>query len=191
MHRPLPVRVLRVERRGNDAESVEAYRAIGDRQRHITRFAFSLLTHYRGQAGRRLHHVVVCGLRTVGPLLREADHAGDELRVQFGQARVSEAEPRHRRGSDVGGKHVRRLREFEQQLCAASRLQVDDDAALVAVEAKKQRPQTILAVRPECPGRASTRRLDLDDIGAEVAQDSGVAERSTAEGMPEIEYLDA
>src|SRR4029077_13739074 len=39
----------RVERRGNDAESVEAYRAVGDRQRHITRFAFSLLPHYRGQ----------------------------------------------------------------------------------------------------------------------------------------------
>ena len=71
-----------------------------------------------------------------------------------------ETEPWHDRGSEVLHQHVRRAAELEQEFPAAFRFQVQDDAALAAVQGAER----IITVTCPFPHHVTARRLDLDDL---------------------------
>ena len=75
-------------------------------------------------------------------------------------------------GAVVLQEHVRRLDEFEQDRPALPRLQVDRQAALVAVQGQEGDVDPV-AARAAGSGVAlplARDRLDLDDVGAEIAE---------------------
>jgi len=93
-----------------------------------------------------------------------------EVRVGLHERRGREPEIGHRPGPQVLHDDVRGLRQLSEDLLTLLALQIDRDAALVAIEAGEV---AALAVdeRLEEPGEvAAARMLDLDDFRAEIGE---------------------
>ena len=78
----------------------------------------------------------------------------------------------------IDDEHVGPVDELEQDLLCAGRLEIERNAALVAVGEvpligilRLRLDRRLMPVSP----RIAVRRLDLDDVGAEVGQDHGGA----------------
>src|SRR5947208_13102772 len=101
---------------------------------------------------------------------KAADRAVDEARVDSRQLLVAEPEPVHHAGAVILDEDVRVGNEAAQDVGARLLLQVDDEALLVAVDAEE-----IVALARD-KGRkmprlvAEPRRLDLQHLGAEIAE---------------------
>jgi hypothetical protein len=91
----------------------------------------------------------------------------DEARVELRERLLAEAEPLHRAGLEVLAEDVGAGDELEHDLAAARILGVDGDALLVAVEEGEE----ARAGAHELPRVVAAERLDLDHLGAEVAED--------------------
>jgi len=104
----------------------------------------------------------------------EALEAGqDDPRVHRGEPVVVEAEPLHEPGGEVLGHHVRPLDQPQEEGVALRLLEVDGDAALVGVEEQEEHRVEAGHLRPVAPRLLAAGRLDLDDVGAEPAQELG------------------
>ena len=91
--------------------------------------------------------------------------------------------------AEVLDHHVALLDELEEELLAFRLLQVDDDAALVAVQADEIGGLAVLeGDAPAAREVAEAGRLELDHLGAEIGE-HGRAER-TCEGVREVEDFD-
>ena len=99
----------------------------------------------------------------------------DDGRVALGELLVAQAEAAHHAGAEVLHHDVELAGQRQDSLAGGLVLQVGGHAALVAVEGEER---VGLAVRvpvgdPPVPAPLPLRPLDLDHVGAEVAEDLG------------------
>lgn len=128
-------------------------------------------------------------LAGVGARLAETGDGGvDERRVDRREVFVTESERAHHAGPVVFHEDVRLRRERPEDRLAARILQIDDDAALVAVDGPVAGAFRAHAAR-HAAGGIPLRRLDLDHVRAHVAEEHG-AER-TGHDLRQIQYADA
>src|SRR3989441_9278977 len=83
---------------------------------------------------------------------------------------VLEAEPRRWSGPEVVQDDVGGRREPEQRAASGGLLEIEDQAALVPVAGEVERAHAGVSGRPEAARRVAFGGLDLDDVGAQVAQ---------------------
>ena len=143
------------KRRGQPG-GVVGRRVAGQRRRAVG------IAGHRRDAGRRLDDVVERRIvAAVHPETGQRD--ADDLLVVLPQRLVGEPEPADRRRLHIDQQRMRIRDEFAEPLLARLRPQVETDALLVAVQAGE------VAVA-DLAGDLAARRLDLDDLGAEVGQ---------------------
>jgi hypothetical protein len=168
---PLPV-FSRVKGRAYRAGDLLPYGAVGDDHRCIARLGRALLVQQPRDAGRALDHVVVGGLRRVRPALAVTEAADvDDLRIRLLCFFIRQLEARHRLRTHVVDKDVRFLGEEKKGLQRRGLLQVEHHRALVAVGVEEDRAHAGIAERPRLADDIAVGRLDLDHVGAEVAED--------------------
>ncbi|MNV64591.1 hypothetical protein D3C71_1572410 [compost metagenome] len=120
------------------------------------------------QSTHALHDLVESRALAVRAVLPEPGDAGkDHAWVQAAQAFIREPQPLLHYGTEVLHHHVRAAHQRGQDFGAFGRLQVQAEAALVAMQ--------VLFIRaPAPPGDRSAvtrwRRFDADDIGPPVRQ---------------------
>ena len=125
-----------------------------------------------GEPAHHLRDLVQRGAVRVGPGQEPLERHVDQPRVDLGHGLGSEPELRHGAGPEVLGQDIGRGDELARDRHALRRFQVERDRALVAVECRKE----------ACAGADQTprivavgRRLDLDHVGAEVAENEAAA----------------
>ena len=99
------------------------------------------------------------------------DRAGDEAGVDAPDRVAVEVPRRHQPGPERLDQHVRALGQRARQLAVAGVGEVEHDRALVAIEPEEVRADPVAPRRPPGAGVvARARPLDLDHVGAEVAE---------------------
>ena len=128
----------------------------------------------RGEARDALDDVIVCGRIGAGAFAAEARGKRiDEARIFGAQRFVGEPEFRRRLGAHVVHDDVGILREAADDGLAFGIFQVDGDGAFVAVDAHEGRAHGGGAAGTRGAIEIALGRLDLDHVGAEIAQDLG------------------
>src|SRR5258706_11619554 len=124
-----------------------------------------------GDAAHALQDDVVAGPVGLGTLLAEAgDRAVDEPRIAGEDVIVPEAQSRHQAGPEVLDKYVGLLNEPPERLAPAVALEVERDAALIAITGQEVGAFPALKRRPPVTAVvAGARLLHLDDVRAQVA----------------------
>ena len=127
----------------------------------------------------------------IGAGLAVAGDAGEhEPRVHLAELLPAEVPALERPGAEVLGEDVGLLHELEQELLAPLGAQVQRDALLVSrLHGPPERAPLIARLAP-LPDRVGlTGRLDLDDLGAHVAEQA--AGERPGEKLPELDHADA
>ena len=138
-----------------------------------------------GQAAHHLHHLVEGGAVVVGARQEALVRDVDQARIELRERGVAEAEPLHRPGLEVLAEDVGAGHQLEHDLPAARVLGVDRDALLVAVEQGEEAG----AGADELSGVVAAERLDLDHLGAEVAEDDAAG--GSHHHVGELDHPDA
>ena len=147
----------------------------------------------RHDARQRLDLAVIAGLVAIRSGLAEAGHrAIDQPRVDLGQRGVADAEPVHHAGAEILHDHVGVGDQALDDLDRRRLLQIQGQAALVAVDRQPGRRHP--AVRPLARQRRAAHVLalaafHLDDLGAE--QGKLVGTEGAGEDLGEVENLHA
>ena len=84
---------------------------------------------------------------------------------------IAEPQTHERLRSFVVEEHVGGAQKPTQRLLPRRLLKIEDEASLVAVRMQEQRRHPCVARLTDPPRRVALRRLDLDHVGAEIAQD--------------------
>jgi hypothetical protein len=164
----------REQRRADHAEGVQAGCAIREVQRGVARHVRTRPQARLGDRDGRLDQVVEGARRRIAAALAEAEGADiDDARVQLSHRFVVEPEPLHRLRPDVVDQGIGALRELQQRLLAGRLLQVEHDAALVAVQVEEQRAGARATAGAGGAQHVAAGRLDLDHVGTEVRQHLG------------------
>ena len=125
----------------------------------------------RRQARSRLDDVVVGGLRAHRPGRAVAvGREVDEARIDLLERLVLHPQPAGGVGAIIVHQHVGGLGQLEQRLAAGLLLEVEHDRALGAIAAEIEGGHARIARRPELARGVALGRLDLDHVGAEIAQ---------------------
>ncbi len=144
--------------------------------------------HQAGESLRDQIEATAVGERSVAPV---AGHrAVDEARIHLRQHVVAETELLQRSAAIVLRQHIGLLDEAQQDLRALRMLQVDRDAALVAVEHQERRRDPVyprLAVASRVV--AARDLLHLHDVGAHVREHHPA--RGTRHDLRELEHAHA
>ena len=125
------------------------------------------------RAAHRLGENVLAALAHIGAVQAEAGADGvNDPWIDAAQVVIAEPHALHDTGPEVVHHHVRGLDEPQHRRPVFLRLQVERDAALVAVEAREHRVVAAIWVFADAPAGevAPPGALDLDDVGAVVAQ---------------------
>ena len=126
------------------------------------------------QAAERLDHRIVDRLVRPRAFLAEAgDRQVDDPRIDRRDVIVADAESLDHAGAEVLHEDIGCPGDLQQQVAAAGLLEVDGNRALVAVDVEERRRQAAAPVAERAGMVAPARRLDLDHVGALVAQDRG------------------
>src|SRR5436190_20468377 len=139
------------------------------------------------QARFRLQDEIVPGLsgfrsaRTV-----TGDRAAHETWRMFIEPRIGKAPLRQRAELEVVEQHIAFPREVGQYLLALLDAHVENERALVAIESEKISGFAFDKWRAPRPRVVAVRRLDLDHVGAHVAEHH--AAQRTCENAREIEH---
>ena len=124
-----------------------------------------------GETRARLDDVVVGRLgahRARGAIAVGRDI--DEPRIGLLERLVFDAEASCRIGPVIVHQHVGGLGQLEQRLAAGVLLEVEHDRALGAIAAEIEGRHARIARRPEHARGVAFGRLDLDHVGAEIAE---------------------
>ncbi len=143
------------------------------------------------RAGQRLHQVILARARGVGagaPVARR--RRVDQPRVALVQRLVSQARAVHHARTEILDHDIRLLDQLEDPLEVRGILEVDLDAALVAVEGEERVGLTVRARGKDAPlpHPFAVLLLELDDVGTEVAQD--LRRERALQQRREIEHAD-
>src|SRR5206468_5097508 len=128
------------------------------------------------RAGGRLGHWLEALVGAVGTVGAEAlDRGIHRTRVQHLDRLVAQPESLHHPRAEVFGDDIGLRDQAARNILALDSLQIDDDAALVAVEQQKEiAVGRIVRRRPQLPRPVAVRGpLNLDHIGAEPGQHLG------------------
>ena len=163
---------LRIEDGGQQRDRrLQPHRAVGQRDRRVARLGATLLREQRGDADGPLNQVVVRGLAGVRAVFAVTEGADvDDLRIHRRHRVVTQAEPRHRLRADVVDQRIATRRQTQAGIAALGLLEVEDDRALVAVQVHRHRAHAGVAHRADGAQVVAGRRLDLDDVGTQVAE---------------------
>src|SRR5262249_23476612 len=101
------------------------------------------------------------------------DRAVDEARIEPAERAIAETETIHRAGTEILDQHVALARQASQDLDAVTGLEIQRHALLAAVDRHEIRRFTQDERRPLPRVVALAGLLDLDDLGAHVAQHHG------------------
>ena len=173
-------RVAREQAREDRDGAEEPGHHVADRDPHLGRSPAVVVgrSRDRHQAADRLHDEVVAGLGRVRAVRAEArDREVHEVGVDRRQGGVVEPEPREPADAVVLDQDVGLGQEAAKDAAAGLRLEVEADRALVAVHGQEVgrglRAGRLVTDPRRAPAarRVALRRLDLDDVRAEVAQD--------------------
>src|SRR5262245_10515779 len=163
-----------VEGGADRAGNLLADGAVGHDHRRVARLGGALPLQQVGQAGGSLDEIVVGRLGGIGTALAVAEAAGiDDPRVDLLHVVVGKPQARHGLRADVVDQHIAFRRERETRVARGVLLEVQDDRALVAVDAHVDRAHARVAERPRVAHHVAFGWLDLDYVGAEVAEDLG------------------
>ena len=133
--------------------------------RHLARLAG-----HRQRARERLDDQIDAGAAPIRPGLAEARHRGvDDARIGRLHLRGAEPELVERARPVRLQEHVGLRRQLEQDLDRFRPLEVEHQAALVAVE-RDEAHALVVADRRRGAAHVALRRLDLDDVGAHVGE---------------------
>ncbi len=125
-------------------------------------------------AGLALHDEVVARPRGLGAALAEpGDRAVDQPRVRFAKGLEAEAEALHRAGTEVLQHYIGARDEPAQDGLPLRRLEVEGEALLAAINRHEVGGLAPREGRPSARVVSLARLLDLDDLGAHVAQRHG------------------
>ena len=130
------------------------------------------------RAAHGLGKHVLAPLVDIGALQAEAGADRiDDAPVEAAQIIVAEPHALHHAGTEVAHNHVCGLHQAQRRLPVRLRLQVQGDAALVAVQAGEDWVVAAVRVLAHAPAReiAGADALDLDDVGTVIAQHLGTA----------------
>ena len=167
---PCPVFSRAIERREDRLRRHEPAGLVAQDGRRVARLAGELI-HQARDAAQPLDDVVIGRPPAVGPVLAPAVDAGvDQPRIALAQRLRPEPEPIELLRPDVVHEHVGPIDQPQQRLARRRGLEVEHDAALVAVDPHEQRGHVAAHARPGVARGVALRRLDLDDVGAEIAQ---------------------
>ncbi len=155
-------------------DRIEADDAIGDRQRHIARLAAADAADQPGDRRDALDEVVIGGPARIRPALAVAHQAHvDDAGIGRAHVVSPEFEPAHRRRADVVHEDVGVAAQFQHGVAPGRLLHVEHHAALVAVDLQIDRAHAGAAHRAAGAHDVARGRLDLDHVGAVVAEDLG------------------
>lgn len=168
---PLPLAGLlpRLQRRQHANREIEAGPDIGDGQGNTIGRAI-LRPRHRHQAGHRLDHEVeaaAAGIRT--GLAEAGDRTQHQSRVARMQRFPAQAQPLHNAGAKILQHHVGAVDQVPEDQEVVGVLEVEADAALVAVPQHEGGAFALDEGRRAAHGIA-LRAFDLDYVGAEVAE---------------------
>ena len=137
-----------------------------------------------GQAPHHLGDLVQRRAVLIGTGEKPLGRTGDQARIA--RLEAVRAEPEALQGSRpiVLDHHVGGIDQPPRQDQAVGGLQIETDAALVAVEHREEAG----AGAQQSPGRIAADRLDLDHLRAEIPQDD--ADRRPHDHMGELDHLD-
>jgi hypothetical protein len=158
--------------RGEDADhAVHAGAGVADRGPEIRGRAIGRSGDAHG-AAHRLGDRLVALVVAVGTVRAEALDAGeDQARVDLAQHGVAEAQPLDDARAEILQEHVRRLQQGAEDLLAPRLLQIQREAALVAVEGEEEETVGVGSISQDVPRRvAFVRLLDLDHVRAQPGQ---------------------
>ena len=114
------------------------------------------------------------GPRRPGPVLPVArDRAKNQIAIQLVKHVPAEAEPCHHARPVAFHHGVRARGQAFEQLTAAVRLEIESEAALVAVDGVEEDALAVFQGRGPAHVIASDRLFDLDHVGAPVGQQHG------------------
>ncbi len=139
----------------------------------------ALRTRDRGQPAHALRNDVVRGPIRVraraGARISEAANRGiDQGGIDFAQPLVADSRAIHHAGIRILDERVRGFHQPENRFAAGVALDVEHDAALVAIDAGEISAVVaafaIGGMRSEASAHVAAGRLDLDNVGAEVRQ---------------------
>ena len=146
---------------------------VGDDRRHEAGRAVDPLVQV-DQARRRLDHVVVGGAVGVGPTGPEpVGDAVDQARMASPEGGGVEPEPFEGRAAHVRHHHVGAGHQLRCGGRSLGLLEVESDAALVALQVEGEAVHPRRAGRWAVAGALRRQRLDADDVGAVVGQHPG------------------
>ena len=161
--------LLAGEQRHQDAErAIDAGGQVGDGDADAHR-PLPRLARDRHEAAHSLRDLIEAGPLLVGTVLPEAGDAGiDEARIEGGEALVIDAEPVLHVRPEILDQHVGLLDEALEHGAPFGRLQVQGEAALVAMQILEVDPVPRAAGRIRALERR--RRLDLEDVRAPIGE---------------------
>ena len=174
---------------GDGRRQIDAAELVGERVRDEPRLSVGLADQ-PGNAALALDHVVEC--RTFAPraVLVVAGGVGvDDARIAGAHGCRTDAEPFGRGGAHVVDKHIGRLDQPHERLQRVGGFEIQRHAAFAAVEVDEVRGQAARPLRPQHAHGIAGGRLDLDHIGAHVAEHLGRHRAENVDG--EIDDPDA
>ena len=140
-------------------------------------------------AGEALQHLVEATLLAERPLVAVTGQPGiNEARVELFEARIIDAEASRHRGPEILDQHIGALDHAVQDRQPLLLLQIEGNGALTAIGPEKEASLTRQA-GGELAEHVALRRLDLDDVGAEIGEQGAAI--GTGEVAAEIEHRDA
>ncbi|MCY1225839.1 hypothetical protein D3C81_959840 [compost metagenome] len=148
--------------------------AIGDGARRIARHVGTCAPGERGNGHGALDQVVIGGLGGVRAALAIAvDTDVQDARVDLGDLFVAEVQACHGLRAHVVDQHIGIGGEAQQRFAPGGLLQVQHDAALAAIDVQEDAGHAVVAAGAHITHGVAGGRLDLDHVGAEVAEDLG------------------
>ena len=177
-------------KRGEDADrGEEACSDIADRSAGPAGLTVNIAGNAH-HARERLRHYIVGGLVAIRTILAEAgERRIDQAGIDRGEVPGSQSQAIHHAGAIVFHQHVALLRELEKDGPAALVLEVERQAALVAVDAEEIDAFVVDARIKPSGLVAGLRPLDLDHIRAQGSEQPGAV--GTGQHVRDIEDADA
>ena len=186
---PAPGAFAREQRRRHRAGDGKRAGLVGQDHRRVTRLARDL-RHQGRNAGLALNHVIVGRLAAVRAAVAIAMQRGvDEARIFRAHRLVSEAELLDFLRPHRMDEHIRSGDQPPERVLGGIDLEIENERALAAVQPHEQRRHAGRSRRAGVPGGVALRRLDLDHVGAHVAEH--LRGQRAGDDRSEVEYADA
>src|SRR5262249_4034957 len=159
-----------VQREQDALNRVQTREIVGDGDADARRGAVAKAGHLHDPRLALNHRVVSRQLRVRTGLAVAGNRAVDQARIQRGRGRVIEAELAEAAGTEVLDQHVGGLDQPPQRSRAGRRLEIERHALLVAIELVVERADAVDERSPAARIVAMRRLLDLEHLGAHVAE---------------------